>query len=165
MPLTVLQAAYPYAPVRPDGVGGAEEILCALDRALLRHGHRCLVVAYEGSAPAGELHPVPLPGFRDRELSDEQRTQVQAAYQASLDRVLRSTHVDLVHMHGLDFLEYRLPRDIPVLVTLHLPIAWYMEHRPGNIWEPAWLKRASAVRFGATAAFLPGADAACHLHR
>jgi glycosyltransferase involved in cell wall biosynthesis len=38
--------------------------------------------------------------------------------------------VDLVHMHGMDFHEYRLPADIPVLVTLHLPIAWY----PAEIW-------------------------------
>ena len=135
MPLTVLQAAYPFAPVRPDAVGGAEEILSALDRALVSHGHRSLVVACEGSAPAGELFSVPLPGFGFGEFSNEQRTQVQGAYQAALDRALRSTRVDLLHMHGLDFLEYRLPRDIPVLVTLHLPIAWYMEHRPNDVWS------------------------------
>ncbi len=39
--------------------------------------------------------------------------------------------VDLVHMHGLDFYEYEIPADIPVAVTLHLPIAWY----PAAAWQ------------------------------
>jgi glycosyltransferase involved in cell wall biosynthesis len=34
-------------------------------------------------------------------------------------------------MHGIDFAEYKLPADIPVLVSLHLPLAWY----PRGIWE------------------------------
>jgi glycosyltransferase involved in cell wall biosynthesis len=47
--------------------------------------------------------------------------------------------VDLIHMHGLDFSEYSLPPDIPVLVTLHLPIAWYSEE--------SWRKVGSNVQF------------------
>jgi glycosyltransferase involved in cell wall biosynthesis len=34
-------------------------------------------------------------------------------------------------MHGFDFYEYRLPSNIPVLVTLHLPLGWY----PNEIWK------------------------------
>ena len=45
--------------------------------------------------------------------------------QAIIDRVTSSRHVDLVHMHGLDFASYAVPASIPVLVTLHLPIDWY----------------------------------------
>ena len=36
MTLTVLSVAYPLAPVGPDAVGGAEQILRAIDRALVR---------------------------------------------------------------------------------------------------------------------------------
>ena len=42
-------------PVGPDAVGGAEQVLSALDRALVAAGHRSLVVAWRGSEVAGEL--------------------------------------------------------------------------------------------------------------
>ena len=38
-PLTVLSVAYPLAPVGPDAVGGAEQVLSAVDRALAAAGH------------------------------------------------------------------------------------------------------------------------------
>ena len=47
--LTVLNVAYPLAPVGPGAVGGAEQIVAALDQALTRVGHRSLVVACQGS--------------------------------------------------------------------------------------------------------------------
>jgi hypothetical protein len=59
MALTVLSVAYPFAPVGPDAVGGAEQILSALDRALVRAGHCSVVVACEGSEVAGSVVPVP----------------------------------------------------------------------------------------------------------
>jgi glycosyltransferase involved in cell wall biosynthesis len=40
-------------------------------------------------------------------------------------KALERWPVDLVHMHGLDFLASLPPPGIPVLVTLHLPPAWY----------------------------------------
>jgi hypothetical protein len=46
---TVLSVAYPFAPVRADSVGGAEQILAAIDRGLTRAGYRSLVLACEGS--------------------------------------------------------------------------------------------------------------------
>ena len=55
MRLTILNVAYPFAPVGPDTAGGAEQILGHLDAALARAGHRSLVVACEGSRVAGEL--------------------------------------------------------------------------------------------------------------
>src|SRR5207248_2989597 len=33
--------------------------------------------------------------------------------------------VDVIHLHGLDFSEYLPDSDIPVIVTLHLPLEWY----------------------------------------
>ena len=56
--MLILNVAYPFAPVGPDAVGGAEQILTALDAALVRAGHRSVVVAREGSACQGRLIPV-----------------------------------------------------------------------------------------------------------
>jgi glycosyltransferase involved in cell wall biosynthesis len=128
MPLTILSVAYPFAPVGPDAVGGAEQVLSALDHALVERGHRSIVVASEGSVTAGELIPVPL----EREAIDEAArergwTRHHAAIAAALDR----EPVDLVHLHGIDFHRY-LPDDAPTLATLHLPLDWY----PESIWQP-----------------------------
>ena len=40
MKLSVVNVAYPLAPVGPDAVGGAEQILTSLDRALVESGQR-----------------------------------------------------------------------------------------------------------------------------
>ena len=57
LPLTVLSIGYTMAPVGPDAVGGAEQILAALDRALTDAGHRSIVVSNHGSQVAGTLVP------------------------------------------------------------------------------------------------------------
>ena len=61
MNLTVLNVAYPLAPVGPDAVGGAEQVLTQLDYALTRAGHCSLVIAGEGSVVAGTLFATPKP--------------------------------------------------------------------------------------------------------
>jgi glycosyltransferase involved in cell wall biosynthesis len=38
---------------------------------------------------------------------------------------LAENRVDVIHMHGIDFLEYLPPAGVPVVVTLHLPLSWY----------------------------------------
>src|ERR1700760_3969171 len=43
--MLVLEVAYPFAPVGPDAVGGAEQILTALDAGLIRAGNRSVVIA------------------------------------------------------------------------------------------------------------------------
>ena len=45
MSFTILSVAYPFAPVGPDTVGGAEQVLAQLDAALVAAGHRSIVVA------------------------------------------------------------------------------------------------------------------------
>lgn len=127
MPLTVLSIAYPFAPTGPQAVGGAEQILSDLDHALVSAGHVSLVVACEGSQAAGRLYSAPQPGDL---LKDADRLWSRNKFQAAIDRALSSQPVDLIHMHGLNFHEYKLPPNIPVLVTLHLPIAWY----PQDVW-------------------------------
>jgi glycosyltransferase involved in cell wall biosynthesis len=129
MPLTVLSIAFPFAPVGPHAVGGTEQILSDLDEALVAAGHKSLVVACEGSQPAGKLFPVALP--RRDVLEAAEISWSQRRFQAAIDLVLARHRVDLIHMHGMDFDRYRLPSSIPVLVTLHMPIGWY---RP-QVWK------------------------------
>ena len=57
--VTVLSVGYPLAPVSADPVGGAEQVLAALDRALVAARYRSIVIAPEGSEVAGELVPIP----------------------------------------------------------------------------------------------------------
>jgi len=121
--LTVLSVAYPFASVGPDTVGGAEQVLGQLDTALVAAGHRSIVVAGAGSRTAGLLVATEPPAGT---ISEAQRRQTWAEHRANLMRALASHHIDLVHMHGVDFHEYLPPPGkVPILVTLHLPPRWY----------------------------------------
>ncbi len=64
--LHILSVAYPFAPVGPDAVGGAEQVLSAIDRALVAAGHRSTVIACAGSDTAGTLLAHDPPLGRDR---------------------------------------------------------------------------------------------------
>lgn len=119
---TVLSVAFPFAPVGPDATGGAEQVLSAIDAALVAAGHRSLVVACDGSRTAGRL--VALPRVRDP-IDDRAREDVHAACRRAIASVLRDERVDVVHLHGLDFAAYLPPPGPPVLVTLHLPPSFY----------------------------------------
>ncbi len=122
MTLTVLSVAFPFAPVSEDAAGGAEQVLSHLDRALVARGHRSLVVACDGSRPAGALFPVsiPLGGIGDPTRADE-------AVRSAIARALAAAPVDVVHMHGLGFERHLPPPGVPVIVTLHLPPSWQPE--------------------------------------
>ncbi|HYO55324.1 glycosyltransferase family 4 protein, partial [Archangium sp.] len=122
MALTVLNVAYPLAPVGPDAVGGAEQVLTAVDAALVRAGHRSLVLACEGSTSFGELLAMPMP---HGPLDETKQAQAHALYRDALARLLRTRRVDVVHLHGVDFHCYLPPYGPPVLATLHLPPDWY----------------------------------------
>lgn len=123
MPLTVLSIAFPFSPVGPYGVGRAEKILSEIDAALVAEGYRSLVAACAGSLVAGELFPAPMP---ERALVNESdRRWYRWRFQAAIDRALSKYHVDVIHLHGLDFDEHVLPSDIPALVTLHAPLDLY----------------------------------------
>ena len=121
--ITVLSIAFPFAPVGPNLVGGAEQILSDLDEALVLRGDRSLVVACEGSKPSGSLFSIPKPDSPD--LDEVNRDWRKGAFHAAVDRALASAQVDLVHAHCMDLFEYDFPAEIPLLITLHLPIGWY----------------------------------------
>ncbi|MDQ4136112.1 MAG: glycosyltransferase family 4 protein [Pseudomonadota bacterium] len=122
MTLTVLSVAYPLAPVGPDAVGGAEQVLTQLDQALVAMGHRSIVVAQEGSQTAGTLVRVPA---QTGLLDEAAKQRAWEEHRRAIAAALRRWPVDLVHMHGMDFHAYLPPPGVPVLVTLHVPVDWH----------------------------------------
>jgi glycosyltransferase involved in cell wall biosynthesis len=108
--ILILSVAFPFAPVSTDAVGGAEQIVALLDRAIIASGHRSIVVACEGSRVDGRLI-APLAGTRE--------------WREAIDTAVAYHNIDIVHMHGLDFVEYLPAEGPPVLATLHLPISFY----------------------------------------
>ena len=129
--LTVLSVAYPLAPVGPDAVGGAEQVLATLDRALVAAGHRSRVIACEGSIVAGELLPIArAPGTLD--------DAARASAQAAVRQVLATQTADVFHLHGIDFATYLPSGGPPLLATLHLPPTWYsaeaLNPARGDVW-------------------------------
>lgn len=122
--LTVLNVAYALALVGPGAVGGAEQVLSLLDEALVRAGHRSVVVAMDGSRVQGVLCPTPARRL-DCALDDRARDAAWTAVRHTIAAAMLRHRVDVVHLHGIDFAEYLPPGDIPVLATLHLPLDWY----------------------------------------
>ena len=122
--MTILSVAYSLAPVGPDAVGGSEQVLTALDRALVKAGHRNIVVACEGSETAGELRSFAAPPMNGR-IDGRCRVGKQRAMRRLIGEVLEREPVDLVHMHGLDFHKTMPPPGVPVLATMHLPYFFY----------------------------------------
>jgi glycosyltransferase involved in cell wall biosynthesis len=50
---------------------------------------------------------------------------VHEAYRRTIDEITRSFHVDVIHLHGVDFFEYAPSPGPAVVVTLHLPPSFY----------------------------------------
>jgi hypothetical protein len=124
MKFVVLNVAYPFAPVGPEALGGAEQVPTRLDSALVRAGHESFVMACEGSATEGILLATPKPSGR---LEDAERRRIHEQYRFTLQSFLEKWPIDLIHMHGSDFYEYLPAGSVPVLVTLHSPVDRYPE--------------------------------------
>ena len=153
--LTVLSVAYPMAAVGPDAVGGAEQVLSALDHALVAAGHRSVVVACEGSEVAGRHYAYP--GLPDgRAVDDEAVRQRQAWVRDRIARALAEQAVDVIHMHGLDFHAYLAEPGVAVLATLHLPPDWYAAEALAPARPRTWVH---CVSDSQAAAMPPGAPA------
>jgi glycosyltransferase involved in cell wall biosynthesis len=116
----VLSVAYPFAPVGPHAVGGAEQVLAALDAGVVAAGGRSLVLACPGSVVRGALHLLPPVPAR---IDEAARRRAWAHAGAEVARL--SAQVDVVHLHGLDFARYLPPAGVPALATLHLPLSFY----------------------------------------
>lgn len=146
MNLTLLSVAYPLSPVVPDAVGGAEQILSYLDEAVVRAGHRSIVLACAGSRVRGTLVEIPEPPARlDRAATATAHEQVRTALAATLARY----PIDLVHMHGIDFPAYLPTPGVPALATLHLPPDWYPREIFEGRAERLWLNCVSSTQHAA----------------
>src|SRR3954471_20428296 len=121
MTLTVLNVAYPLAPVSFDATGGAEQVVAQLDAALVAAGHRSLVLACEGSQVRGTLLAT---RAAQGVLDDRAQAAARARHGEEIIATLAREPVDIVHLHGVDFADYLPPAGVPVLVTLHLPPGW-----------------------------------------
>ncbi|WP_244620193.1 glycosyltransferase [Mesorhizobium sp. NFR06] len=130
----MLNVAYPLAPVGPDAVGGAEQVLSALDRALVWEGHRSIVVACQGSRAAGTLVETPA---ETGVLDEAAKSRAHQAHRDAIASARARWSIDVVHLHGIDFDAY-LPEDGATLVTLHLPLGWYrpevLAPSRANLW-------------------------------
>ncbi len=121
--LSVLSVAYPFALVRPDTAGGAEQVLCTLDKELTEAGHRSVVIAAKGSDISGHLIETPLLPCRT---TSKDKARVWGHVRDILRGVFSgygAGEFDIVHMHGVDFMNYlppEAPSLPPVLITLHM---------------------------------------------
>ncbi len=138
---TILSVAYPFAPISSDPVGGAEQVLAHLDRAIAQRGWTSLVIACEGSSTVGELITVPSAAG---EITPAARKRAHAAVKDALHTVAATRQVDLIHLHGIDFDAYLPAPGSPVLATLHLPIDWYGAAALTSERPLTWLQPVSA---------------------
>lgn len=104
-------------------MGGAEQVLRQLDKALVERGHESVVLASAGSRVRGEL--VELRRFES--LDAQALADGRRECRERISALLWNREMDLVHMHGIDFAQYLPPEPVPVLATLHLPTSWYPE--------------------------------------
>jgi CelD/BcsL family acetyltransferase involved in cellulose biosynthesis/glycosyltransferase involved in cell wall biosynthesis len=125
MGLSVLNIAYPFARVGPDAVGGAEQVLHLIDRALAEAGHHSVVIAPEGSSTAGDLVSAPVTGGP---IDGAARKEAYARYRELIPKAIEQYSIDIVHLHGLDFINYLDDWRVPALATLHLPPESYDAH-------------------------------------
>src|ERR1041384_3590089 len=122
MSYSVLSVAYPMTPVGDDAVGGSEQILTLLDRALTQAGHRSFVIAVEGSSVYG-TH-IPSPRARGK-IDDRERQWARKVHRRLIEDVLATESVDLIDMHCLHFHHHLPSGTVPIIATLHLPPEWY----------------------------------------
>ncbi len=125
MPLTVLSVAFPFAAVRPEVAGGAEQILLALDRAIVAAGHRSVVIASADSKVSGELIGTPV-WTSHLECA---REPAALRHRQSIETAIARHAPDVLHYHGFDFHLYAPPTATPSMATLHLP----PDHYPPDI--------------------------------
>jgi glycosyltransferase involved in cell wall biosynthesis len=58
-------------------------------------------------------------------LDDRAKQLARLRHREAINRALAIYPVDVVHLHGLDFIDYIPSANVPVVVTLHLPLGWY----------------------------------------
>lgn len=131
MALTIVSIAYPVVPIGSDTVGGTEQAVALIDEGLVRRGHRSIVIAAEGSRVAGTLVRTPAVDC-SKPLDQATWDWAYGIHRETLRRVLEDNHVDVIHLHGVDFQTYLAGTTTAVLATLHLPRFNY----PADIARP-----------------------------
>lgn len=137
--MRILLVAYPLAPINSDPVGGSEQVLAQLDRALNAAGHITTVIAQAESTTVGRLVPIPV---ELGPIDEDVRCRAHAAMREAIARETPSH--DLIHTHGLDFEAYWPPAGPPMLATLHLPLDWYSWTSLNPVRPDTWLNPVSA---------------------
>lgn len=158
MSFTVLSVAFWLAVVGPESVGGAEQILLQIDEGLVRRGHKSLVIARPESKITGTLIPTVA---IDGRVCDAGWRLAHDSIRKAIADALQRYPVNLVHLHGVDFADYLPVEDVPVLVTLHLPLHWYKPNaltvtRPNTFFH--CVSRSQAESFPKTLPMLPALE-------
>jgi glycosyltransferase involved in cell wall biosynthesis len=125
MRFSILSVAFPFAPVRSDCAGGAEQILLTIDEFLFKYGHLSTVLATNNSKVSGTL--ISVPEITDI-ITECEKEKIYKKVKNSLQMFIQCNKVDCIHFHGIDFYNYLPDTEMPCLVTLHLPIQWYPLH-------------------------------------
>lgn len=142
--LNILSVAFPFAAVRTDTAGGAEQVLAMIDEALVEAGHNSVVIACEGSKVKGKL--IKTPGVHGS-IDPETTELFEKEHLHAIEGALGSHEIDLIHMHGIDFAQYIPKTEVPVLVTLHLPLSWYPQDKLTNPPEKVYFNCVSRSQF------------------
>jgi glycosyltransferase involved in cell wall biosynthesis len=138
--LTIVSVAFPFAIVSADPVGGAEQVLAQIDRALAAGGHRSIVIAASGSVAAGELVTAPP---CSGPIGWTEWARAHDFLRNTICRTVADSRADLVHMHGVDFPQYLPPPGVRVLATLHMPVSYYRQESLKLSRPATWLNTVS----------------------
>ncbi len=120
--MVILNVADPIAAVAPHTVDGSEQLIRALDAGLTREAHESVIVARVGSRVTGALYPLPIIGGHD---SNNAIAKAQHCTRRAIQKALRERAVDVIHLHGVDALQYLPESSVPIFLTMHLPLWSY----------------------------------------
>jgi glycosyltransferase involved in cell wall biosynthesis len=124
----ILMSAYPLLPVTENSAGGAEQVLWNLQRDLGAKGYRVTTAACAESLVSGQLYATGSPA-RGSLASAKAKEDCHATKCLELLRVRDAigTGFSLVHDHSGSFFmhAHKMPQQIQVLATLHLPRSFY----------------------------------------
>ena len=127
-------------------MGGAEQVLSAIDRALILSRHRSIVLACEGSQTAGELIAIP---WRDGiPISENTRagTCIALSVHRSSRRYGKTRSMSYICTASIFMPVCQPRRSTGALVTLHLPPEWYPPQALRPVRPDTWLHGVSPTQ-------------------
>jgi glycosyltransferase involved in cell wall biosynthesis len=118
----IVNVAFPFAPVRDDTPGGAEQVLLSIEKELVKNKKDSIVVAHESSCVKSRL--VRIDSVK-RNIDDIEKEIIFKNVRNVIEKIIVENQVDLIHFHGIDFCEYIPQTDVRKVATLHLPVSLY----------------------------------------